>query len=116
VHVLEHLSFLGSGLLFWWSLLYSLHEGQLGLRLLSIFTIGMQSGLLGALLTFAPQPWYAAQSAGAVAWGLTPLADQQLAGVLMWIPAGVIYLAAALALLGARLVAMERADLAGTKP
>ena len=100
LHALEHISFLGSGLLYWWSLLYTTRGEQLGVRLLSLFTMGLQSGLLGALLTFSPQTWYTGQSAAAASWGLTPLSDQQLAGVLMWMPAGLIYLAAALWALG----------------
>ncbi|NLG70911.1 MAG: cytochrome c oxidase assembly protein [Chloroflexi bacterium] len=112
LHALEHISFLGSGLLYWWSLLYTTRGEQLGVRLLSLFTMGLQSGLLGALLTFSPQTWYTGQSAAAASWGLTPLSDQQLAGVLMWMPAGLIYLAAALWALGAHLAEMERDDLA----
>jgi putative membrane protein len=114
LHALEHLSFLGTALLYWWGLLQSVggREMGLGLRLLSIFTMALQSGLLGVLLTFSPQPWYTSQSSGAAVWGLTPLEDQQLAGVLMWVPTGVIYLVTALWLLGSRLHAMEQDDLA----
>jgi putative membrane protein len=49
----------------------------------------MAMGLLGALLTFAPAPLYAAHATGPLLWGLTPLADQQLGGLLMWVPAGI---------------------------
>jgi cytochrome c oxidase assembly factor CtaG len=114
LHALEHLSFLGTALLFWWVLFRPAGERELGLGagLLFIFTMALQSGLLGALLSFSPQPWYPAQSGGAAAWGLSPLEDQQLAGALMWVPAGVVYLVAALWLLGRRLLALEREDLA----
>jgi cytochrome c oxidase assembly factor CtaG len=63
---------------------------------------------LGALITFSPRPWYAAHLDTTAAWGLTPLADQQLAGAIMWVPAGVVYVAAALALFGGWLAAVER--------
>lgn len=59
-----------------------------------LFAIGVgagQMGLLGALLTFAPEPLYATHAVAPVAWGLTPLADQQLAGLLMWVPAFLLY-------------------------
>jgi len=56
-------------------------------------------GLLGALLTFALVPLYAPHYLTAAAWGLTPLEDQQMAGVIMWAPASFIYLLAALGLL-----------------
>jgi cytochrome c oxidase assembly factor CtaG len=49
-------------------------------------------------MTLAPRLVYGAQTAHAVQWGLSPLQDQQLAGIVMWVPAGAIYAAAALAL------------------
>lgn len=63
----------------------------------------VQMGLLGALLTFLPRAIYAPHALTTVAWGLSPLEDQQLAGLVMWIPASAFYLLAALALLGRRL-------------
>jgi len=58
------------------------------------FTIAglTQMGLLGAILTFAPNPLYAAHFIAPLAWGLTPLADQQLAGLIMWVPAVLPYI------------------------
>jgi cytochrome c oxidase assembly factor CtaG len=46
---------------------------------------------------------------------LTPLDDQQLAGAVMWIPAGLVYLGAALGLLGAWFARMERSEQAQFK-
>jgi putative membrane protein len=57
-------------------------------------------GLLGALLTFTGQPLYAPHFASTTPWGLTPLEDQQTAGLIMWAPAAAVYLAAALLMLG----------------
>jgi putative membrane protein len=112
IHALEHLSFFGTALLFWGVLLRPSAEREIGLgvRLFALFTMALQGGLLGALLTFAPQPWYPGQSGAAASWVLTPLEDQQFAGALMWVPSGTIYLVAVLLLLGARLLAMEEAD------
>ena len=59
----------------------------------------VQMGLLGALLTFGQTPLYAPHFASAPAWGLTPLEDQTLAGLIMWAPGAGVYLIAALALL-----------------
>ena len=58
-----------------------------------LFTLAgfAQMGLLGALLTFAQQPLYEAHSVGPLAWGFTPLTDQQLGGLIMWVPSGVPY-------------------------
>lgn len=57
-------------------------------------------GLVGGLLTFAPRPLYAPHALTTAAWGLTPLEDQQIAGLIMWIPAAGVYLAGALSILG----------------
>ncbi|MDQ8028281.1 MAG: cytochrome c oxidase assembly protein [Brevundimonas sp.] len=57
-------------------------------------------GLLGALLTFADDALYAPHLLTTLAWGLTPLEDQQTAGLIMWAPAAALYLAAALIILG----------------
>lgn len=94
VHRLQHLSFLGSALLFWWALFRRAHPGVAAGHLLVTM---MHMGLLGALIALAPRVLYPAQTAEAPRWGLTPLEDQQLAGLVMWVPAGTVYLAAALA-------------------
>ena len=57
----------------------------------------VQMGLLGALLTFAGTPLYAPHAVTTLSWGLTPLEDQQIAGLIMWIGGGAVYLAAAMA-------------------
>ena len=66
----------------------------------------MHGGLLGALITLAPYPLYAWYHGRTALWGLSALEDQQLAGLLMWVPMGIVYLAACL-LLASRLVAEE---------
>jgi len=98
IHAAQHLSFLGSALLFWWSLFYANGRANYGSSVLYIFTTAIHTSILGALLTFAQTPWYPAYSPGTEAWGLTALQDQQIGGLIMWIPAGLSYLAAALAL------------------
>jgi len=70
------------------------------------FATLMHGGLLGALITMAPYPLYGAYLHHAEPWGLNPLEDQQLAGLLMWVPMGVIYLGACLLLAG-RLIGLE---------
>lgn len=97
VHALEHATFLGTAMLFWWVVLHPVGRRRLGYgaSVLYIAAAGVQSGALGAILTFAPRPWYPAQESLAQLWGYTPLQDQQLAGLIMWIPAGIVYLVAA---------------------
>lgn len=77
-----------------------LHAGaaQRGAALLALLLTLMHTGLLGALLTFANTPLYLLQAPGARAWGLAPLADQQIAGLIMWVPGGLGYMGVALGL------------------
>jgi putative membrane protein len=71
-----------------------------------VATIG-QMGLLAALIVFAPRPLYAVHFASTAAWGMNPLADQQLAGLLMWVPASLPYLGVGLWLAWSSLRAVE---------
>ena len=61
-----------------------------------LFTTAVHTSVLGALMTMARTPWYPEYASRSAAWGLTPLGDQQLAGMIMWIPASIAYLIAAL--------------------
>ncbi len=82
-HVLEHACFLLSGWLFWWSVLRPGRSGALPAAGALLFTV-MHTGLLGALLSFASVALYST--------GATALAEQQLAGLVMWVPGGLVYL------------------------
>jgi putative membrane protein len=109
IHTLQHVSFLGSALLFWWSLIHS-RRGLMsyGAAVLYVFTTSVHSGLLGALITFASTLWYPAYAQTTASWGLTPLEDQQLGGLIMWIPAGAVYIVAGLALFAGWMREAER--------
>jgi putative membrane protein len=98
-HTAQHLSFLISALLFWWALIHG-PQGAMGYgaAVLYLFTTSIHSGALGALLTIAGSVWYPSYMGLTASWGLTPLEDQQLGGLIMWIPAGLVYLIAGLAL------------------
>jgi putative membrane protein len=100
VHTLQHLSFFLSALLFCWALLHG-PGGRMGYgaAVVYIFTTAVHSSILGALLTFARTEWYPAYHATTAGWGLTPLEDQQLGGLIMWVPAGAVYMLAGLILL-----------------
>lgn len=104
VHDLQHTSFLIGALVFWWALL----EGRGGSRrqvagVFYLFTTLVHTSVLGALLTFSTRVWYPVYEATAPAWGLAALEDQQLGGLIMWVPGGLVYMAAGLALLAALL-------------
>lgn len=96
IHTLEHLSFLIASLMFWSIVIEPSGRRRLefGPTLVFVTTAAILSGLPGALISLAPRPLYAAHASGEAAWGLSPLEDQQLAGLVMWIPGGFIYLAA----------------------
>jgi putative membrane protein len=110
IHALEHITFIATAILFWWVAIRpaSHRHPAGGTEVLYVFTAGVQSGALGAILTFAGSPLYPAYARTAATWGLTPLQDQQLAGLIMWIPAGLVYMAAAGALFVRWLVRIER--------
>ncbi len=99
-HVTEHVTFFVTALLFWRMVIgvRATERVPQGLGAMLVFAMALQSGFLSLLLTFARTPWYSSYATTTRAWGLEPLADQQLAGVIMWIPAGLIYLGVALAL------------------
>ncbi|NUX53388.1 cytochrome c oxidase assembly protein [Paraburkholderia sp. JPY418] len=104
---LMQITLLGSAWLMWRSIFSpSLPTGPALMALVA--TIG-HMGLLGALIVFAPVPLYVAHFATTAAWGLTPLADQQLAGLLMWVLAMIPYLAAGLSLVWSSLRVREPA-------
>jgi cytochrome c oxidase assembly factor CtaG len=114
VHATQHASFLGTALLFWWTIIHANAAGGrarsigFGGAVLLLFGTTMHSGALGALLTFSRALWYPAYASTAASWGLTPLQDQQLAGLIMWIPASLAYLLAALLLFASWLHASEQ--------
>jgi putative membrane protein len=101
LHWVQHVSFFGTALLFWRALLQGpRRERAYGASVFYLFVTSLHTGFLGILLAIARRPIYPAQTGAAPEWGLSPLEDQQLAGLVMWIPAGLVYAGAALALAG----------------
>jgi putative membrane protein len=93
LHDWQHVSFVATALLFWWSVLAAARRHP-GAAIASLFATMLSTGALGALLTFSGTVVYAAYRN--VVGPLTPLEDQQLGGLLMWIPGGLVYAGAAL--------------------
>ncbi len=89
LHILEHVSFVLFGLIFWWPMFSPLKAGlprlSTGGQILYLFFGSMPMMVLGAGLTFVP-PLYAPYLYAPRVWGLSPAADQQLGGLLMWVP------------------------------
>jgi putative membrane protein len=99
VHALQHLSFFLSALLFWWAVMQGPHRAlNFGVAILYMFTTALHSGALGALIAFAGSVWYPDYASTAPVWGLSAIEDQQLGGIIMWVPACVVYIVAGLAL------------------
>jgi len=102
------LSLLASAIALWRLILSPVGSGGAALSL-ALGTV-MQMGLLGAMITFARSPLYIPHFATTEPFGLSPLADQQLAGLIMWVPATLPYLAVALILIGRSLARAANAD------
>jgi cytochrome c oxidase assembly factor CtaG len=75
------------------------------IAILYLFTTSLHASALGVFLTFSPQAWYDDYAARVGAWGLTPQQDQQLAGLIMWLPSCLIYPAIGAILFGSWLSA-----------
>ncbi|HEV7278882.1 MAG TPA: cytochrome c oxidase assembly protein [Pirellulaceae bacterium] len=101
LHDLQHLTFFGAAFLFWRALLDPVAQRRVHpfLGILLLFATTLHTTLLSVLMTIAPQPWYATYLERTAMWGWTASEDQRLAGLIMWMPACVPYLLAALSLL-----------------
>ncbi|HEX5998751.1 MAG TPA: cytochrome c oxidase assembly protein [Hyphomicrobiaceae bacterium] len=101
IYWVSELTLLGSALLLWHVLLSN--TAHAGAVLGSCLAMIAQMGLLGAVITFARVPIYSPHFATTAPWGLTALSDQQLAGLIMWIPAAIPYVIFGLMQVGTRL-------------
>lgn len=110
VHAIEHASFAAVAFMFWSAVLEAGRPKGIGHggALIMVFLTALHGNALGAGLTFANVSLYASHDAYAGAWGLTPLEDQQLAGLIMWIPMGVWLTGTALVLVGLLIQAADR--------
>jgi cytochrome c oxidase assembly factor CtaG len=94
IHILEHLTFIIFGILYWWPIFspsQDLPRLPFGGQILYLFISGMPTVLLGAGLTFFP-PLYAPYIAAPRVWGISAATDQQLGGLIMWIPGSIFYI------------------------
>jgi putative membrane protein len=109
IHALQHTSFLVSALLFWWTLLNGRY-GRLGYgaAFLYVFTTALHTSILGALLTFTQRVWYPIYDGRTLPWGMTAVEDQQLGGLIMWIPSGTVFIIVGLAMFAAWIGESER--------
>ena len=109
IHAVQHVSFLLTAALFWWGMVHGRYgRAGYGAAVAYVFLTAIHSTVLGALLTVAPSVWYRSYEGTAAARHLDALADQQLAGLVMWVPSGVIFIVGGLALFAAWLGESER--------
>jgi cytochrome c oxidase assembly factor CtaG len=111
VHLLEHLCFLGTGLLFWWVVIEPLPgptRVHHGLRLLYAWAAVLPNTALGALFVFAGTPWYRFYAVQPRLFGTSVMDDQRLGGLIMWLPGDMMYVTAAALLFFAMLARDER--------
>jgi putative membrane protein len=102
VHTIQHLCFLVTAALFWWGMVHGRYGGAgYGIAVLYVFVTSVHSSVLGALMTVSERLWYPSYAGSATEWRLDALVDQQLAGLIMWVPSGVIFIVGGLALLSA---------------
>ena len=104
IYALMQTTLLASAMAFWIAVRRSGAAAAMG----AILATTVSMGLLGALITFAGRPLYAPHFASTLSWGVSPLEDQQLAGITMWAPGSIAYLAAAM-WIGWRWMDAERA-------
>jgi putative membrane protein len=110
VHVVTHLMFMVTAVLLWWPVMSparSLPRLSPGMGMLYLFVVQLPMQLLGAIITFADRPLYPWYLAAPRTWGLSPLDDQKLGGLLMWIP-GNLWIWGAMSVLFFRWASAER--------
>ena len=108
-HALQHATFVGTAVLFWWGLVYGRYgRAAYGASALFVFTTMVHTGILGALFALSTSPYYQVYRDRLAASGRDPVTDQQLAGLYMWVPSGIILTVFGLALIVAWLSEAER--------
>jgi putative membrane protein len=108
IHFIQHATFLGTAVLFWWGLVYGRYgRVAYGASVLYVFTTMVHTGILGAVLALSTSPLMPVYRDRAAAAGIDAVVDQQLAGLIMWIPAGVILTLSGLILISAWIQASE---------
>ena len=111
VHEAEHAAFLGAGLLFWWPVVGAdpaRRRLSHPVRALYLLLQMPPSSFLGMLITFANAPLYAHYATLGSPYGIDPLADQQLAGGIMWLAGDVVFIVAILVVVAAWMRHEER--------
>ena len=97
LHVVQHLTFIGTAVLAWWPIISPeprLPTAPYGAQMLYLFLLGVPMTAVAAFVTLAPDPLYRFYATAPRVWDLSPLEDQRLGGVIMWVPAAIAPLVA----------------------
>jgi putative membrane protein len=109
VHAAQHASFFAASAIFWWAVIHGRFGRQgYGVSAAAVFGVALEGGVLGALIAFASSLWYPAYEWRTAAWGISPVEDQQLAGIIMWVPSGFLLVGFGLGLFAAWLGEAQR--------
>jgi putative membrane protein len=111
VHIMEHMMYLTAGVLMWLPVIHDVPPGHVlsyPARMAYLFACMVSSSILGAIFTFAPDIAFPFYGTAPLAFGLTPMTDQQLAGLIMWVPGSGIFFIAILAVFAAWLNSEDR--------
>ena len=118
VHVVQHLCFLVASTLLWWPFLSSLPElprPTYPKQMLYSVLLMLPMSIVGMFLTYADRVLYPAYEAAPRIWGISPLEDQRLGGLIMWIPGNLIVMAV-FSVVFFRWAAIQSADDAADAP
>lgn len=91
VHIIQHLMFLVASVLMWWPVLSPLPELprlSYPLQMLYLFLLSIPMAIISVYLAYADGVLYPAYASAPRVWGITPMTDQLLGGLIMWIPGG----------------------------
>ena len=94
LHVAQHLVFLVTSVVMWWPILSPVPElprASYPAQLLYLFLLGIPMSIVGAIITLADTPLYPFYVEAPRVWGLSPMADQQIGGLMMWVPGGLVF-------------------------
>jgi putative membrane protein len=94
LHIVQHLLFLAAAVIMWWPVLSpapELPRASYPGQLLYLFLLGIPMSVIGAFITLANAPLYPFYASAPRLWSITPLADQQIGGLIMWVPGGLIF-------------------------
>ena len=97
IHILEHSMFIVAGVIMWWPILSQLPEVPRSpyiVQMIYLFVQPTVLSILGAMITFSDSVLYTWYAEAPRIWEISPQTDQQIGGIIMWVPGGLAFLLA----------------------